>query len=98
MEKTNNGSCYMKCKHCGREIKDTAFICPYCGVMQAAEEEDGHIGLLGIPCFLFPPLGLFLFVVWKNKQPERACGAINSSLFGVILVIMVVLFIFEVVV
>lgn len=85
----------MRCKHCGKEIKETAFICPYCGVIQSKEEEDGHIGVIGIPCFLFPPLGLFLFILWKNRQPERACGAINSSLFGIVTIVIVTLFVLE---
>lgn len=83
----------MKCKHCGKEIKDSAFICPYCGVMQSREYEDGRIGFLGLLCFILPPLGIVLFSRWKHKMPERANGAMSSSLYGIVLIVVFVLFI-----
>ena len=85
----------MRCKFCGKEIKDTSYLCPYCGVKQPDEPEDGHIGLWGILCFLCPPVGLVLYALWKEKRPLRASESGSIVFFGIILFFAIFLFFLE---
>ena len=39
------------------------------------------IGGLGILCFLFPIIGLILFIVWKDSKPLKAKGAGKAALW-----------------
>lgn len=82
----------MYCKNCGKEIDDNAIICIHCGVSTKAGSaaagtgEDGSIGcLLGGVCFLFPIVGLILYLVWKDTMPVKAKDAGKWALiaFGV---------------
>lgn len=76
----------MFCPNCGREVDPRAFVCVNCGarVQQGAAPSagDGPIGGLGILCFLFPVVGLVLYLVWKDNMPIKAKGAGKAALWG----------------
>ena len=56
------------CKHCGNQIEDDAVICP------------GY-GILG---FLFPIIGLILFIAWNSSKPNSAKAAGYGTLSAVV--------------
>lgn len=90
----------MFCANCGKEIDDHAVICVHCGVpvkgysSTYSSTNDGPIGcLLGGLCFLFPILGLILYLVWIGTQPVKAKDAGKWALIGfVINIVLIVLF------
>ncbi len=79
----------MFCSKCGKENSDSAVVCSNCGNQlqpfsrPAAVGQDGPIGGLGIVCFLFPIVGLVLYLVWKDTTPMKANGAGKAALWGV---------------
>lgn len=76
----------MNCSNCGQEINPQAVVCVHCGVrVQQANATDGTIGGLGIICFLFPIVGLILYLVWKDTMPNKALGAGKAALWGFII-------------
>ena len=85
------------CRNCGAEIHDEAVICPHCGVEQkpAASKDTGSFGWSVLGCCV-PMVGLILFLVWKDSQPNNAkkagIGALISVIIGVVFyVLMIVL-------
>lgn len=79
------------CKHCGKQIETDAVICPNCGVAQeklaASPADSGSIGY-GILGFLFPLIGLILFIAWSGSKPNSAkvagYGALIAVLFWIL--------------
>lgn len=83
------------CKNCGTEVSDSDEFCPKCGASQVSasstttqssgSQDTGSFGwaVLG---FLFPVVGLILWLVWKNDQPKNAHMAGMGALVSVILV------------
>jgi len=85
----------MYCKNCGKEIDEKAFVCPHCGVKtNIISQDDGPIGGLGILCFLFPIVGLILYLVWKETKPKKSSGAGKAALWGFIIGIVICLIYF----
>lgn len=86
----------MYCNNCGKEIDDNAVICIHCGaatkLYQPISEEptDSSLGCLlcGI-CFLFPIVGLILYIVWQNTYPNKAKAAGKWALIGFIVGIVI---------
>ncbi len=81
----------MYCKNCGEIIDDQAVICPKCGVAQTTLQKGtslaDHGGFLwGLLGFLFPLVGLILFLVWRDDKPLNAravgIGALVSVIVG----------------
>ncbi|MBN2541145.1 MAG: zinc-ribbon domain-containing protein [Bacilli bacterium] len=77
------------CTNCGHEISDEAVVCPNCGVPQkkvkaTASNDTGSIGW-GILGFCIPLVGLILYLVWKDTQPNNAKTAGTGALIGFIL-------------
>ncbi len=77
------------CRKCGNEIMDEAVICPRCGcatdkATAFAAQQSGNIGW-GILGFLFPLVGLIMYLVWKNSKPADARIAGKGALISVIL-------------
>lgn len=62
------------CSHCGKELMDEAVICPYCGygVKGSSAVDDTPSTGLNIISFLFPLIGLILYIVYNEKAPEKA--------------------------
>ncbi|MBS3742460.1 MAG: zinc ribbon domain-containing protein [Candidatus Cloacimonetes bacterium] len=72
----------MYCHKCGKKIDDKAIVCPYCGVKQKILDTQPIGCLLGGICFLFPLVGLILYLVWKDDKPTKAKGAGTAALWG----------------
>lgn len=78
------------CTHCGGELADEAVICPNCGsaVPQAETEKNDKRSVgLNIVGFLFPLIGLILYLCLKKDTPIRAKSIGKWALIGVILAI-----------
>lgn len=87
------------CRNCGREIHDEAVVCTHCGVPQTVKRnsqanDDGNMswGLLG---FCIPIVGLVLYLMWKDDQPNNAKmagkGALISTIVSVFIAIIYVI-------
>jgi len=86
------------CSGCGAELVDEAVVCVKCGrsvVTNATPQVVGEVNLNDAPsfgfaflCFLFPIVGLILYLVWNNSSPKKAksCGkgAIVGFIVGVV--------------
>ncbi|HPD02202.1 MAG TPA: zinc ribbon domain-containing protein [Eubacteriales bacterium] len=85
------------CEHCGQSLQDDAAYCTGCGraaryyapnTTQQPERppvtDTGSIGW-GFLGFLFPIVGLVLYLVWKNDRPRNAKRAGVGALVGFIL-------------
>lgn len=78
------------CSNCGRELADDAVLCPNCGsaVPQAApQREDKRSVGLNIVGFLFPLIGLILFLCLKKDTPVRAKSIGKWALIGFIIAV-----------
>ena len=78
----------MYCKNCGKEVDDNAVICPSCGCETGKavdEEKDTPSTLYWILGFLFSIVGLILYLVEKDKHPQKAKSAGQGALWGVII-------------
>ena len=53
----------IKCKECGKEISDTALMCPYCGIY-GEQKEPGAIMLIYSACCLLTLIFLFFAIVY----------------------------------
>lgn len=79
------------CRNCGAQIHDQAVICPQCGVEQkpaGAGNDSGSIGWSLLGCCV-PLVGLILWLVWKDTQPNNAKKAGMGALISVILSVVV---------
>lgn len=98
------------CKYCGNELQNDDVFCSKCGANIEAQQynnndfttifdkvdniqDSGHVawGLLG---FLFPVIGLILFLVWKDEKPKTALMAGKGALISVILCVAATVLIF----
>ncbi len=46
--------------------------------------DNGKVGLVGILFFLFPLIGLIMYIIWRKTKPLKAGKAIKIALFGFI--------------
>lgn len=80
------------CSHCGKEIMDEAVICVNCGcsvsggntggntiVTNPNDAPDTGFFVLGL---LIPLIGLILYLVNKDKSPQKAKSAGKGALIG----------------
>lgn len=82
----------MFCKNCGKEIDDKAVICPNCGVptdnaatnTTGTNPADAPNSGFAVLSFLFPLIGLILYLVWKDEYPLKAKSCGKGALIGVI--------------
>ncbi len=81
----------MYCKKCGKEINDNAVICPSCGCAtdkyeqkNFKNESDSLSAGWAVLGFLFPLIGLILYLVWKEELPLRAKSIGKGALISVI--------------
>lgn len=86
------------CRECGSVIHNDAAECSHCGATQSVKKtssvnDDGSLswGLLG---FCVPIVGLVLYLVWKEDQPNNAKmagkGALISTIISLIISIIYV--------
>ena len=71
------------CSHCGKEIMDEAVICVNCGCSVSGgninDAPDTGFFVLGL---LIPLIGLILYLVYKDKSPQKAKSAGKGALTG----------------
>ena len=86
------------CKSCGNQIDDNAEFCNNCGARQSGSvsknsNDTGGFGW-GLLGFCIPLVGLILYLVWKDTQPNNAKASGKGALIGFILTIIVYIFYF----
>ena len=75
------------CSQCGKELVDEAVVCPNCGCAVQAPvnpQEDKPSTGLNILAFLFPLVGLILFLCFQKTTPVRAKAIGKWALIGFI--------------
>lgn len=84
----------MYCKNCGCSLPDDATKCENCGAVLSygfeagktnpVKEEKGSV-LLGILGFLFPLIGLILYLAMMHSEPKKAKSAGKGALTAFII-------------
>lgn len=94
----------MFCKKCGKEIKDDAVVCPYCGVQvgnfSTPTPKTNVLAIVGVIfAFLMPVVGLICSIIGKNKVEEcggngkgLATAGIVISVIAIVLLVLAVVF------
>ena len=92
----------MYCKYCGSYIDDNSPYCKNCGAQadnKPAEytNNDGPNFWFALLGFIFPIIGLILFIIYEDKRPKRAKSAGKGALVGfitkvVLAIILVILY------
>lgn len=85
------------CANCGTHLDDTAVVCTTCGTPATVTEPTAPVvtqpgvSPTDAPCrgfwwlgFFFWYVGLVLFIVFKNKSPQRAKSALKGMIVGLI--------------
>lgn len=87
------------CPNCGERLGGDYKICPYCAetiqtpfakspshhsTQRGHQEDQGMLWVWGLLGFLVVPLGLVLFLVWKDEQPLAAKAAGTGALLSVL--------------
>ena len=75
------------CSQCGKELVDEAVVCPNCGCAVQAPvnpQEDKPSTGLNILAFLFPLVGLILYLCFQKTTPVRAKAIGKWALIGFI--------------
>lgn len=77
------------CPQCGKQVVDEAVVCVGCGCALNKNWANGRQdsagfgwGFLG---FLFPIVGLVLYLVWKDERPKRAKSIGIGAIVGCVL-------------
>lgn len=75
------------CSRCGKEIMSEAVICPHCGCptenYKAVQEQDAPSTGLNVLSFLIPLAGLIIYLMDRDRMPQRARAAGKWALIGV---------------
>ena len=87
----------MYCSNCGNKLNDNDDVCLKCGVMVNKgtnnKVEDKPLVILNILSFLYPLVGLILYLSMKKSTPNRAkkCGkyALIGTIVSVVIFIIV---------
>ena len=84
----------MYCKNCGCSLPDDATKCENCGAVLSygfeagktipVKEEKGSV-LLGILGFIFPLIGLILYLAMTHSEPKKAKSAGKGALTAFII-------------
>ncbi len=84
----------MYCKNCGCSLPDDAIKCENCGAVLSygfeagktipVKEEKGSV-LLGILGFIFPLIGLILYLAMMHSEPKKAKSAGKGALTAFII-------------
>lgn len=82
------------CPNCGKQVDPKAVVCPNCGVALPAptnnnnainSQNDTGSNWWTVLGFLIPIIGLVLYIVWRNSEPQNAKKAGLGALISVIL-------------
>lgn len=83
------------CQQCGSQLVDQAVVCPNCGCTVQEpinQQEDKPSAGLNVLAFLFPLVGLILFLCFQKTTPVRAKAigkwALDGFVVGVALSIL----------
>ena len=86
------------CRYCGKRIPEKSVGCPYCGKIVGKEyarpATDSGLGKdsgagWGILGFLFPLVGLVLYLVWKDNYPNRSSSAGAGAIVGTVVIVII---------
>lgn len=94
----NNPPQFKYCTNCGNQCDPKAVICVKCGKQFPPAEkvpaaDDKPSGGLKFLCFLFPIIGLVLYLVYMNDRPVSAKAYGKMALIGFIVeIVLYVLF------
>lgn len=91
----------MYCSQCGKENANQAVACTGCGValrqvapQKTTNPDDARSSGFALLGFLFPLIGIILWLIWRNETPLKAnsCakGAIISIILGVVLFVLAI--------
>lgn len=94
---------YMKtCFYCGKEIAPAAVVCPHCGCAVGSINTVGSTNYisdvpstgLNVISFLFPLVGLILYLVYQDKTPNKANAVGKWALIsvGILTVLYIILY------
>lgn len=92
----------MYCKNCGCSLPDDATKCENCGAVLSygfeagktnpVKEEKGSV-LLGILGFMFPLIGLILYLAMMHSEPKKAKsagkGAVTAFIIYLVFIVIV---------
>ena len=83
------------CTACGAVLGDEGKVCPNCGTpiensipqpepapAPVAEKKELSPILIGLISFFFTPVGLTLFLVWRNEKPAHAKAGLIGFIVG----------------
>ena len=70
------------CQQCGSQLVDQAVVCPNCGCIN--QQEDKPSTGLNVLAFLFPLIGLIMYLSFKKTMPVRAKALEKWTLIGFI--------------
>ncbi len=81
------------CTACGAVLGDEGNVCPNCGTpvekaipqpepAPVAEKKELSPFLIGLISFFFTPVGLTLFLVWRNEKPAQAKAGLIGFIVG----------------
>lgn len=83
------------CGHCGKEIMSEAVICPHCGCptenYKGIQEQDVPSTGLNVLSFLIPLAGLVIYLIDRERMPQRARAAGKWALIGMVVCVVLVL-------
>lgn len=87
--KNRNEVCVMKyCSNCGAEVNENAVVCIKCGCALSPRfsyEDDIPSTGLNILSFIFPLIGLILYIVFSSKTPMKAKAIGKWAIISVVL-------------
>lgn len=73
------------CQQCGSQLVDQAVVCPNCGCTVQEpinQQEDKPSTGLNVLAFLFPLIGLILYLCFQKTTPVRAKAIGKCALDG----------------
>lgn len=73
----------MYCPKCGQPVDDVAAFCPNCGQPLTAEPAVAQASTaVKVVCFVFPIVGLILYLCWKDEYAAKAKSCLRFGLYG----------------
>jgi flagellar basal body-associated protein FliL len=76
------------CSHCGVEVNDDAVICIKCGGKISGNDRPNKG--LAVLSFLFPIVGLILYLIWISEKPKKAKSCGKGALISILTIFIVV--------
>lgn len=80
----------MFCKNCGKEVSDSAVVCPYCGVqlqkMEGKNDQTCTLAIVGFVLSFFVSIaGLICSIIARKKCREENLEGGGLALAGIII-------------